>query len=78
MRKHKFDEDLLQTRDLAYCTVCHGGEADLTTECPGFKLPIAVRSNVSLALVDYRDGSWWARRSADEEWHKAASPSVFF
>lgn len=78
MRKHKFDEELMQTRDLAYCTVCKGGEGDLTTECPGFQLPTAVRVNIFNGLVDYKDGSWWTRRTREQDWHKAASPSVFF
>jgi hypothetical protein len=71
---HKFDEELLQTRGLGLCTVCGSAESELTTHCPGWKMPVALRANVRAGVIDYKDHSWLARKSINEEWHKVSSP----
>ena len=73
---HKFDEELMQTRNLGLCTVCGAAENDLPSHCPGWKLPIALRANIQAGLVDYKDNSWRARRSINDEWHKITSPTL--
>ena len=71
---HKFDEELMQTRNLGLCVNCGAAEADLTSHCPGWKMPIALRANVHAGVVDYKNGSWLVRKSIDHEWHKISSP----
>lgn len=73
---HKFDEELLQARGLGLCTVCGGAESDLTTHCPGWKLPISIRTNIRAGVVDYKDGRWLARKDIKGEWIKVVNPAL--
>ena len=70
---HKFDEGLMQERGLAFCNKCYGAEATLPTHCPGFHMPVALRTNIQAGLVDYKDGSWYARRGVEQEWKKVTN-----
>ena len=76
MMDHKFDEELMQTRNLGLCIVCGAAEGDLPSHCPGWKLPISIRTNIHAGVVDYKDGSWLARRKVDQEWIKVKNPAL--
>lgn len=73
---HKFDEGMMQERDLAFCNKCHCAEATLPTHCPGEVVPIGIRSFIRAGLVDYKDGSWLARRGVEQEWKKVKNPTL--
>lgn len=44
--------------ELKYCTVCHGAEIDLTTECPGIQISDEYRDEVRDKYIDFIDGQW--------------------
>lgn len=70
---HKFDEELMQTRGLGFCKQCYGAEATLPTHCPGFHMPVALRTNIQAGLVDYKDDSWRVRRGVEQKWKNVKS-----
>lgn len=43
---------------LGSCDVCGGGEATLTTECPGHVVGSNIGSLVSAGTVDFQHGRW--------------------
>lgn len=43
---------------LAACTVCHGAESSLTTECPGYGMPPEEQDAVSEGVANFRGGQW--------------------
>jgi len=44
---------------LADCTVCNGGEGQLTTDCCGHRLPHVTHDHVWKGLIDYTDKDGW-------------------
>ena len=45
--------------DLAFCTVCKGGEGELTTECCGRPMTVIECYKVyNLGTLDFVDGKW--------------------
>lgn len=44
---------------LAFCTTCHGGEAELPTECPGVSMTEDQRAAVLSGHLDYTEERGW-------------------
>ena len=56
MRNHKIT---LVRGELAFCTVCKGGEGELTTECCGRVLSQKERDEIyAFGNLDFIDGKW--------------------
>lgn len=43
---------------LSICTVCHGLEGSLTTDCPEAGITENQRSEIYGGCLDYRNGAW--------------------
>ena len=43
---------------LSYCVVCHGGESDLPSECPGRAMTAEEHEGVSNGVLDFINGIW--------------------
>jgi hypothetical protein len=57
---------------LLYCEVCNGGEASLTSECPGKMMTEEEERQVFAGVLDYRDGKWVKRPNpTNQTWEKA-------
>ena len=46
---------------LFLCTCCGLAEAELTTDCPGEKVPISLASDIVLSQLDYRWKEGWVQ-----------------
>ena len=57
----KCDEQYCQFCDggLFHCTVCHGFEGSLPTDCPGARMNEVQVDDVYAGRIDYRDGRVW-------------------
>lgn len=44
---------------LSLCTVCHGAEASMPTECPGRPLLPEEQDQIQAGTLDFRNGKWW-------------------
>jgi len=44
---------------LSYCKTCKGGEAELSTECPGRPLTETEAHFIAAGTLDFIHGAWW-------------------
>ncbi len=45
--------------NLFVCSVCHGAEGSLTTDCPNVKMTAEQESDVYEGILDYREKRGW-------------------
>lgn len=53
------------TGGLTYCEVCHGGEGDLPTECPGRPMDEEERYRVLHGEWDFKEECWYETKRLD-------------
>jgi hypothetical protein len=58
---HKCNEDdcFVCRGGLGLCTVCHGAEASLPTDCPGVAMTAEQQDAVQAGTLNYHQGKWW-------------------
>lgn len=50
--------DACPTQVLFSCSTCGASEAELATDCPGYRLPAEERAAVQNGHLNFRDGKW--------------------
>ena len=50
--------ELTSDGNLAFCTVCRGGEGSLPSECPGNPMSSHTQDMIMKGFLDFIDGGW--------------------